>query len=134
MKNVFGPIMVGLFKNSRFTYARGIIIPSASVSVGVSRISEELQCAEILDREYEVEIAELGTFRIFAVCTVDRVIIDGQEISLRTAIHIGTFTTRRRIEYELIVGRDLIDYWGLIVDELTGRIRSLVSKPVVTRY
>ena len=134
MKDALGPIMVGLFKNLKFTYARGVVVPSASVSIGIPRISEDLQCAEALDREYEVEIAKLGIFKISAVCTVDKAIIDGQEIDLRTAIHIGVPITRRRIEYELIIGRDLINYWRLIYDELTGYIRSLVSRSVVTKY
>jgi len=134
MRNALGPIMIGLFKNSRFTYARGVVVPRASVSIGIPRISEDLQCAETLDREYEVEIAELGIFKISAVCTIDRAIIDGQEIDLRTAIHIGVPITRRRIEYELIIGRDLVNYWRLVYDELTGQIRSLVSRPVATRY
>lgn len=134
MKDVLGPLMVGLFKNSRFTYARGAVVSDALVSIGMPRISEDLRCAETLDQEYEVDIAELGTFRIFAVCAIDRAIIDGQEIDLRTAIHIGIPMIRRRIEYELIIGRDLISYWRLVYDELTGQVRSLVSRPVVTKY
>ncbi len=134
MSRVIGPLLVGLFKGMRFSYARGVLVPHVPTSIVVPRVSEELQCAEPLDREYRIEVMGIGAFSVYAVCSVDKVIIEGDELNLKTAIHVGKPLVSENIEYELVIGRDLIDYWRLIYNPLSGSVRSLISRPITAKY
>ncbi len=107
-------------------------MPYVPTSIVVPRVSEELRCTELLDREYRVVIRGIGVFSIYAVCSVDKVIVEGQELNLRTAIHVGK--PLKSVEYELVIGRDLIDYWKLVYNPFTGSVRSLISRPLTARY
>ena len=134
VSTMVGPLLVGLFKDTRFSYARGVLVPYISMSILVPRASEELRCVEYLDREYRVDVMGIGTFSIYAICSVDKVIIEGQELDLKSAIHVGRPLTSENLEYEFVIGRDLIDYWRLTYNPLTRTVRSLVARPVTTRY
>jgi len=134
VSEVIGPLLVGLFKDMRFSYARGALAPHIPTSIVVPRISEELMCTEFLDREYRVEVGGIGVFIVYAICSVDKAIIEGHELNLKTAIHVGRPLSNENIEYELVIGRDLIDYWKLVYSPLTGSVRSLISRPITTRY
>ena len=134
MGEVIGPLLVGLFRDARFSYARGALAPHVSTSIVVPRVSEELRCAEPLDREYRIEVVGIGAFSIYAVCSVDKAVIEGHELNLKTAIHVGKPLASENIEYELVIGRDLIDYWRLVYSPLTRSIRSLISRPMTARY
>lgn len=122
---------MGLFRENRFSYARAAVVESINVSFIVSSVADDLRCYERVDslEGVEIEIPGEGRYELSSVCLVDRVVFNGFEIALPTAIHVAT--TRGPVRrFEAYIGRDLIDYWQLYVDPVGGVVRSRVARRV----
>lgn len=124
-------LLLGLFRENRFSYARAAIVESISTSFIDSSVADDLRCYERVDslKEVEIEIPGEGKYVLFSVCLVDRVVFNGLEISFPTAIHVAK-TQRPTPQFEAYIGRDLINYWQLYVDPTGGVVRSRVAKRV----
>ncbi len=115
-------LLVGLFRDELFSYARAIYVPSVGLSVAIRRIGEELACIETLDRSYTVDIPEVGRWVIEAICRVDKAVIQGVEVVKRVVLHIGTPIDEKTHEFDMVIGSDLAYAWDL--ERVMQRIES----------
>lgn len=122
-------LLLGLFRENRFSYARATIVESINTSFLNSSVADDLRCYERIDslREVEVEVPGEGKYVLFSVCLVDRAVFNGFEIALPTAIHVAE-TRNPTPQFEAYIGRDLINYWQLYVDPAGGVVRSRVAR------
>lgn len=130
---MLGPLMLGLFKNEKFAYARTALIPSASTSIVLYYIAEELNCIESLDKRFLMYIEGLGSFDIIGICSIDKALLDGNVIEMRSLFHVAKYKGSR-LNYEAIIGKDLILYWRLIYDPYLKSVKSLISRPLTRIY
>jgi len=120
-----GPLMLGLFRGGRFAFARATLVPVLGVSILASYVADELLCVERFGRGFHVEVPGLGRLYTDSVCVVDRVLLNGENLGIRSIFHVADMG--RYPEYEALIGRDLVYRWRLVVDRTTGRVRSLAS-------
>ncbi|MCX8184413.1 MAG: hypothetical protein RMI56_06010 [Sulfolobales archaeon] len=124
-------LLLGLFRGSRFSYARASVVKDINISFIDVSVAEDLKCYESVESISEVEIStpDEGRYTIFSLCLIDKVVFSGYEIPYQTVIHVAR-PIRRNPLYEAYIGRDLIDYWQLYVDYAGGAIRSRMAKKV----
>lgn len=125
-------LLLGLFKGSRFSYARAIVVDNINSSFIVKSVADDLRCYENIEQmeEVEVEIEGEGKYTIFSLCLLDRVVFNGYEIPSPTIVHVALPLSKLRM-YEAFIGRDLITYWQLYTDPITGIVRSRIARRVV---
>ncbi|MEM4658996.1 MAG: hypothetical protein QW741_00385 [Sulfolobales archaeon] len=124
-------LLLGFFCRSRFSYARATVVENINVSFIDESVANDLRCYEKVDllEEVEVEVPDGGKYVIFSVCTIDRVIFNGYEISLPTVVHVAR-ALRRSSQFEAYIGKDLINYWQLYVDPFGRIVRSRIARRV----
>ncbi len=122
--------LLGIFKDERFSYARTAIIPEAAFSLLSSKIAFELNCIEKLEKPFSLYFPYIGNIAIDSVCIVDKAIIDSGVIEMKTVFHIVIPEALNDCQCEAVLGRDIILWWRLVYDRLSGKVRSLIAKPI----
>ncbi|MEM1622742.1 MAG: hypothetical protein QW780_00365 [Sulfolobales archaeon] len=124
-------LLLGLFCKGRFSYARAAVVENINVSFIDESVADDLRCYEKVDlaEEVEVEVPDGGRYVIFSVCTIDKVVFDGYEISQPTVVHVAK-ALRRSSQFEAYVGKDLISYWQLYIDPFRRIARSRIARRV----
>ncbi|MCS7099378.1 MAG: hypothetical protein RMH84_01255 [Sulfolobales archaeon] len=124
-------LLLGLFKGSRFSYARALVTEDINTSFIDVSIAEDLKCFENVEslKEVEVSVGGVWSYAIFSLCVIDKVAFNGYEIPYQTVVHVAK-PLRRNPLYEAYVGRDLINYWQLYVNSARGIVRSRIAKKV----
>ncbi len=125
-------VLLGLLKGDRFSYARALYDPSKPLSIVVRRVAEELGSLEVLDKDYAIEVPDLGRFRVVGVCSIEKALLEGQLIEVPAVMHV--VDSDRIGRFDALMGRDLELAWGLYIDRLSGSLRSIYSRPIEKRY
>ena len=125
-------LLLGLFRGSRFSYARAVVIEELNTSFIAKSVADDLRCYEDVEQleEVTVEVEGEGGYTIFSLCLLDRVVFNGNEILSPTVVHVARFPGEPRA-YEAFVGKDLIAHWQLYVDPAVGLVRSRLARRVV---
>ncbi len=121
-------VMLGLFKGERFEYARALIDVNISVSVIIETIADALKCSEEVDKYFHIYVPITGFVKTNRVCTIDKAIIDGSLVELKTVFHVVNNNALKPLYCEAILGRDIFLWWQLIYDEMLQRVKSLIAK------
>lgn len=106
-------VMLGLFKGDRFEYARALIDVNLNASVVVEPIAEALRCSEKLDKRFSIYIPSVGFAETDGICVIDRAIINGSHIELKTIFHVIKSDILKPLHCEAILGRDIAIWWRL---------------------
>jgi len=122
--------LLGIFRDEKFSYARTAIVPEATFSILSSKIAFELNCIEKLEKPFKSYFPYIGNIDIDSVCIVDKAIIDGGLIETKTVFHIVPPEALSDCQCEAILGRDIILWWKLVYDRFSGKVRSLIAKPI----
>jgi|UniRef100_A0A7J2U6C6 hypothetical protein len=128
--------LVGLFKGDKFSYGRALVSPKYLPSFASMRIGYELNCREKLEKAFTVEIPHIGKVLVDAICTVESAIISNGFIERSAVFHLVDEPFLRKLECDVILGLDTIIWWGLIVDEVNGKVYSTIAKrfPTINIY
>ncbi|MCC6046051.1 MAG: hypothetical protein LM572_04665 [Ignisphaera sp.] len=120
--------LVGLFKGERFSYGRALILPRHTPSIISSRISYELNCREKLEKLFAVEVLGIGRVLIDSLCAIDKAIVEGGIIEKVTVFYIVNEHLLKKLKCDMIIGLDVISWWGLVIDTASGRVYSVIAK------
>ena len=122
--------LIGLFKNENFSYGRAVISDNYLTSFVSTRIASELRCRERLDEVFKVELPGIGSVDIDSVCSVDRAVVGGGVIDKPAVFYIVSDEALKKLGCDIILGIDVITWWSIAIDMLSGRVYSRDAKPV----
>jgi hypothetical protein len=126
--------LVGLFKGDRFSYGRALVSQKHLLSFVSSRIGYELSCRERLEKLFAVDVQGVGRVFVDSICAIDRAVIGGGVIEKTAVFYIVDEPFLRRLECDLVIGLDVISWWGLVVDTVSRGVYSVLAKSVTVRY
>ena len=115
-------ILIGFFKGDLFSYGRALIDYDYPFSVISSRIAYELRCEERLDEVFEAVVKGLGKILINSLCVIDKAVINGDVVEKQTVFYIVKDSIVKELKCDAVLGRDVVDYWHLVVDETSKRV------------
>uniref|UniRef100_A0A7C5YYD3 Uncharacterized protein n=1 Tax=Ignisphaera aggregans TaxID=334771 RepID=A0A7C5YYD3_9CREN len=101
-------VMLGLFKEDRFEYARALMNSKIDVSFISKTIAENLRCIEELEQYFDIYIPTIGIVKTNKICTVDKAILNYSLIELKTVFHVIEDYILRSIQCDAIIGKDTI--------------------------
>jgi len=123
-------VMLGLFRGDRFGYARALADIDATTSVILKKVAESIRCIENLDRYFDIYIPNAGFAKTDKICVIDKAIIDGSFVELRTILYVVENDVLKPLHCEAILGRDIFLWWRLVYDKSFQRVKSLIAQTV----
>lgn len=115
-------VMLGLFKEDRFEYARALMNSKIDVSFISKTIAENLRCIEELEQYFDIYIPTIGIVKTNKICTVDKAILNYSLIELKTVFHVIEDYILRSIQCDAIIGKDTIFWWGISIETILNEI------------
>jgi hypothetical protein len=101
-------VLVGLYRDENFTYARVAIVPNLKVSLIVESKAREIKCIEKLDQKYYLTSEVLGVIGIDSVCTIDMVATVKGRQRVKLVLNVVKDEVLKKLACEAIFGSDTV--------------------------
>jgi len=101
-------MLVGIYRDENFTYARAAIIPSLRVSFIVESKAEEIKCVEKLDQKYVLKNDLIGIIGIDRICAIDMIVTEKGYQKIKLILNVVKDEILRKIACDAVFGLDAI--------------------------
>lgn len=101
-------VLIGVYKNDRFTYARAAVVPTIKISLLSKSRAEEIRCEEKLDQEYTVYVDHVGNIIINTICVVDEIATVKGSQKTKLVFNVVNDDVLKKMACDAILGLDAV--------------------------
>lgn len=107
-----GYVLIGLYKNENFAYARAALVPNLKISLITESKAQELGCLERLEQKYILSLGSIGLANTEFICSIDSISTVEHRWKIKTVLYVVEDKVLEKLKCEAALGMDFMMLLG----------------------